>query len=48
MLESEQPLRFKPHLRWSKMERRSRFEAVLRKAELLVGYHDFVREKDEK
>jgi hypothetical protein len=42
-LESPVPLRLKPHLRYSKMERRTRFEAALRKAELLVGNADFVK-----
>jgi hypothetical protein len=45
MLQSEQPLRLKPQ-RWGKMERRSRLEAALRQAELLVGYHDFAREDE--
>jgi hypothetical protein len=43
-LQSEQSLRLKPHL-WGTMERRKRLEMVLRRAELLVGRHDFVREK---
>ena len=38
------PLRLKPHL-WGKMERRSRLEAALARAELLVGYADFVKPK---
>ena len=46
MLQSEQSLRLKPHL-WGTMEKRVRHEAALRRAELLVGYDDFVREKDE-
>jgi hypothetical protein len=44
MVESEQSLRLKPHL-WGKMERRVRLEAALRKAQLLVGYADFVKPK---
>jgi hypothetical protein len=48
MLESETPLRRKPHLLWSKLERRKRLEAALRKAELLVGYTDFVKLKEAK
>jgi hypothetical protein len=44
MLESEQSLRLKPHL-WGTMERRVRLEAALRKAQLLVGYTDFVKPK---
>jgi hypothetical protein len=44
MLQSEKSLRLKPVLR-RKLERRSRLEAALRKAELLLGYGDFVREK---
>jgi hypothetical protein len=51
MLQSEEPLRVKRSLLWSKVERRVRLEAALRKAELLVGYSDFVKlepgEKDE-
>jgi hypothetical protein len=47
MLQSDVPLRLKPHLRWSKLERRTRLEAALRKAELLVGYHDFVKPEEE-
>jgi hypothetical protein len=48
MLDSPVPLRLRPHLLWSKIERRKRLEAALRKAELLVGYTDFVkRDKDE-
>jgi hypothetical protein len=45
MLESDAPARLKPHLRYSKLERRGRLEAALRKAELLVGYTDFVKLK---
>ena len=44
MLQSEQSLRLKPHL-YGTMERRSRHEAALRRAELLVGYTDFVKRK---
>ena len=46
MLESKESLRLKPHL-WGTMERRSRLEAALRKAELLLGFRDFVRGKDD-
>jgi hypothetical protein len=42
MLQSEQSLRLKPHL-YGTMEKRVRHEAALRKAELLVGYGDFVK-----
>ena len=44
LLQSEQSLRVKPHL-WGTMERRVRLEAALRKAQLLVGYADFVKPK---
>jgi hypothetical protein len=44
MLQSEQSLRLKPHL-WGTMEKRVRHEAALRKAQLLVGYNDFVKPK---
>jgi hypothetical protein len=44
MLQSEQSLRLKKHL-YGKMEKRVRHEAGLRKAELLVGYTDFVKPK---
>jgi hypothetical protein len=42
-LASDTHARLKPHLRYSKLERRSRLEANLRRAELLVGYADFVK-----
>jgi hypothetical protein len=45
MLESKEHLRLKPHLRYSKLERRERILAALRKAELLVGHTDFVQPK---
>jgi hypothetical protein len=45
-LQSEQSLRLRPHL-YGTMERRARLQAALRKAELIVGYHDFVRVKDD-
>ena len=45
MLESKEHLRLKPHLRYSKLERRERILAALRKAELLVGRTDFVKPK---
>ena len=44
MLQSERSLRLKPHL-YGTMERRSRLEMALRKAELLVGHADFVKLK---
>jgi hypothetical protein len=44
MLENEQSLRLKPHL-YGTMERRVRLAAALRRAELLVGYADFVKLK---
>jgi hypothetical protein len=44
MLQSEQSLRLKPHL-YGTMKRRSRLEMALRRAELLVGYTDFVKPK---
>jgi hypothetical protein len=40
-LESAESLRLKPHL-WGKMERRSRLEAALQRAELIVRHADFV------
>jgi hypothetical protein len=43
MLESEEPLRLKPSTLWGKMERRSRFEAALRKAEFRVAQSGIVR-----
>ena len=42
---SASPARLKPHLRWSKLERRVRLAAALRRAELLVGRADFVKLK---
>jgi hypothetical protein len=42
-LESKTSLRLKPVL-WGTMEQRSRYEAALRRAELIVGRHDFMRE----
>jgi hypothetical protein len=42
-LASDEHARLKPHLRYSKLERRKRLEANLRRAELLVGYRDFVK-----
>jgi hypothetical protein len=42
---SPSPARLKPHLRWSKLERRVRLTAALRRAELLVGHADFVKLK---
>jgi hypothetical protein len=44
MLQSQRPLRLKP-CRWGKVERRFQLEAALRRAELLVGYADFVKPK---
>jgi hypothetical protein len=41
MLESPVPLRLKATLRWSKLERRSRLEAALRRAEFIVSRHEF-------
>jgi hypothetical protein len=38
---SPSPARLKPHLRWSKLERRVRLEAVLRRCEYTVSRHDF-------
>jgi hypothetical protein len=40
MLESKESLRFKRHL-WGTMERRSRLEAALRRAEFVVSRHEF-------
>jgi hypothetical protein len=45
-LESTESLRLKPHL-WGTMERRVRLEVALRKAQLPVGYADFVKSKVE-
>ena len=38
---SPSPARLKPHLRWSKLERRGRLEAALRRCEYTVSRHDF-------
>jgi hypothetical protein len=46
-LESAESLRLKPHL-WGKMERRSRLEAALRRAELIVRHADFVEPQPRK
>ena len=40
-LASPSPARLKPHLRYSKLERRSRLEAALRRCEYTVSRHDF-------
>jgi hypothetical protein len=40
-LASASPARLKPHLRWSKLERRSRLEAALRRCEYTASRHDF-------
>jgi hypothetical protein len=40
-LSSPSPARLKPHLRWSKLERRGRLEAALRRNEFTVLRHDF-------
>jgi hypothetical protein len=40
-LASASPARLKPHLRYSKLERRSRLEAALRRCEFTVSRHDF-------
>jgi hypothetical protein len=40
-LASASPARLKPHLRYSKLERRSRLEAALRRCEYTVSRHDF-------
>jgi len=40
MLESAESLRLKPHL-WGTMERRSRLEAALRRAEFVAWRHEF-------
>jgi hypothetical protein len=45
MLQSEAPLRLKPHLRYSKLERRKRLQAALNRAQLIVGHNDFVKLK---
>jgi hypothetical protein len=42
---SPSPARLRPHLRWSKLERRVRLAAALRRAELLMGHADFVKLK---
>jgi hypothetical protein len=39
-LNSDQPARLKPHLRWSKLERRKRLEARLRQCEYAMSRHD--------
>ena len=46
-LESAESLRLKPHL-WGTMERRSRLEAALRRAELIVRHADFVEPQPRK
>jgi hypothetical protein len=47
MLESEQSLRLKPHL-WGKMEKRTRFEAALARAEFILSkgprYRDVLKQ----
>ena len=40
-LASPSPARLKPHLRWSRLERRSRLEAALRRCEFTAARHDF-------
>jgi hypothetical protein len=40
-LASPSPARLKPHLRWSKLERRSRLEMALRRCEYIVSRYDF-------
>jgi hypothetical protein len=40
-LNSDRPARLKPHLRYSKLERRSRIEAAVRRCEFTVSRHDF-------
>lgn len=40
-LASASPARLRPHLRYSKLERRSRLEAALRRCEYTVSRHDF-------
>ena len=40
-LASPSPARLKPHLRYSKLERRGRLEAALRRCEYTVSRHDF-------
>jgi hypothetical protein len=47
MLERTESARLKPVL-WGKMERRSRYEAALRRAELIVRHGDFVGPKPRK
>ena len=46
-LESAASLRLKPHL-WGTMERRSRLEAALQRAELIVRHADFVEPQPRK
>jgi hypothetical protein len=46
-LESAESLRLMPHL-WGTMERRSRLEAALRRAELIVRHADFVEPQPRK
>ena len=40
-LTSASPARLKPHLRYSKLERRGRLEAALRRCEFVASRHDF-------
>jgi hypothetical protein len=40
-LASASPARLRPHLRYSKLERRSRLEAALRRCEYIVSRYDF-------
>jgi hypothetical protein len=40
-LTAASPARLKPHLRYSKLERRSRLEMALRRCEYIVSRHDF-------
>ena len=40
-LVSEAPARLKPHLRYSKLERRGRLEAALRRCEFVAARYDF-------
>jgi hypothetical protein len=47
MLQSEAPLRLKPHLRYSKLERRSRLQAALDRAEYVVRRSEFKRQVKE-
>ena len=46
-LESEVHRRLRPHLRWSKMERRQRYETALARCEYIVARAQFKRLKDD-